>query len=163
MTNRDFFDSEVTRKAYLGKHCYDLLSLSSEQAAVVYENRGLKIPLEVSSTLQYLDRQGPMSVADIAKYLKMPHQLATQRVEKLSKAGLVRKKPDPSDKRRFALHLTKKGREQARILEQCMADIAKVYEKMFHEIGCDLSEMLPAATSALRSVPIADRLAKKSK
>ena len=108
MAEREFFDSRTTRKAYLGKHCFDLLTLSSEQAADVYAQRGLQIPLEVSSTLQYIHRQEALSVADIAKGLKLPHQLATQRVEKLSKAGLVRRKPDPKDKRRFFLQLTER-------------------------------------------------------
>lgn len=163
MADRIFFDSETTRKAYLGKHCFDLLNLSSEQAAEVYLQVGLVIPLEVSSTLQYIHRQGTLSVADIAKALKLPHQLATQRVDKLANAGLVRRKPDPKDKRRFCLQLTKKGREQAELLKQCMEDIAQVYETMFKEIGCDLSKMLPAATAALKSVPIAERLERKSK
>lgn len=160
MANRAFFDCETTKKAYLGKHCFDLMTLSSEQVAEVYAQRGLLIPLEVSSTLQYVHRNEPLSVADLAKALKLPHQLASQRVEKLSKAGFVRRKPDPNDGRRFHLQLTKTGREQAERLEQCMADMARVYEEMFNEIGCDLSEMLPAATAALRSEPIAERLTK---
>ncbi len=163
MADRKFFDSNTTRKAYLGKHCLDLLTLSSDQAAEVYAQRGLAIPLEVSSTLQYLHRQGSLSVADIAKALNLPHQLASQRVEKLAKAKLVRRKADPNDKRRFQLLLTEKGREQAELLEQCMADIARIYEELFQEIGCDLSETLPAATAALQSVPIAERLARESK
>ena len=162
MPDREFFDSEITRKAYLGKHCFDLLSLSSEQAAEVYAQRGLSIPLEVSSTLQFISRNDALSVADIAKALSLPHQLSTQRVEKLANAGLLRRKPDPKDKRRVCLQLTKKGREQADLLDQCMADIARVYERMFEDIGCDLSVMIPAATAALKAVPIAARLSNES-
>ena len=162
MSSREFFDSRTTRTAYLGKHCFDLLTLSSEQASEVYAQRGLLIPLEVSSTLEYIHRRKSLSVADLSKALRLKHQLVTQRVEKLVKAGLVKRKPDPNDNRRYILQLNKKGREQADLLQQCMKDIASIYEQMFEEIGCDLSDKLPAATAALQSKSIAERLAETS-
>ena len=161
MDRKDFFDSEVTRKAYLGKHAFDFMSMAARQATVIYVERGLIFPMEVSSTLQYLNRQGALSVADIARALDLPHQLATQRVEKLIKLSLVVRKPDPRDARRSMLKLTQKGRSQAKLLEKCMKDVAELYQELFDEINCDLSKILPTATNALRQHPLSDRLARK--
>lgn len=80
-----FANTEILRKAYLGKHAQNLLFLSSGQVADVYLDRGITIPVRLSSTLQFISQQSGASLADIARALEIPHQLISQRTEKLLK------------------------------------------------------------------------------
>lgn len=156
----DFFDSETTRKAFLGKQAHDLLQLSSAQVALIYEARGLAIPVKVSSTLQCLDRGGPMTLAALARQLDVTHQLAAQRVSKLIALRLLKRLDDPDDGRRSQLVLTKAGQHQAQLLAACIREIADVYSDLYREIDCDLPAKLAAAIDALKQVSIGQRLAR---
>ncbi|MBL38719.1 MAG: hypothetical protein CMP07_09965 [Xanthomonadales bacterium] len=147
----------LNRDAFLGKAAQDLLYLSSEQVAVIYERRGLGIPVEVSSTLLYLARHKNAVLTDISGALDIPHQLAAQRIAKLQKLDLLVKRPDPDDRRRTHLQLTRTGREQARVLDRCMADMATVYKQLYEEIGCDLAKKLNQAIEALKKRDLAAR------
>lgn len=147
----------LDRSAFLGKAAQDLLHLSSEQVAVIYQRRGLVIPVEVTSTLLILSHQESTVLTDISDALEIPHQLAAQRISKLQRSKLVEKRPDSDDRRRSYLQLTKTGREQARLLERCMADMAVVYRQLFEEIGCDLPSKLRQAIDALKSRDLAAR------
>ncbi|MEO0613757.1 MAG: MarR family transcriptional regulator [Pseudomonadota bacterium] len=157
MTKRDFYHDKSTRSAFLGKSALDLCQLSSEQVQEIYDQRGIDIPVLVSSTLLYLHRFGAMTLADIARALMQPHQLIAQRIDKLTRLKLVRRKADPRDGRRFELHLTKKGREQAARLSDCMDDMAIVYGALYREIECDLPQKLNDACDALAEKPLSVR------
>lgn len=151
------FENGDLHKAYLGKHANELVLVSSQQVAEVYRQRGLMIPVEVSSTLQYLGDQPKPSMADMARDLAVPHQLVAQRVKKLINIGCVKRRPDPNDARRTQLVLTAKGRQQHKLLVQAMADTAVVYQTLYDEIGCDLPAMLCAAIKALKDRPLSQR------
>jgi len=156
-----FVNSETIRKAYLGKHAQNLVIRSSEQVQLVYQQRGITIPVGVSSVLQFLSQNNGSSLTDISKALKLPHQLVAQRTEKLSKLGLIQKHPDPKDKRRSEFQLTERGREQARRLIKCMEDTALVYGDLYDEIGCDLAQALLDAIKALERKPLTVRFMEK--
>ncbi len=156
-----FVNTETIRKAYLGKHAQELLLQSSEQVRVVYEQRGIVIPVVVSSVLHFIYTDPRTSLADISKGLKLPHQLVAQRIEKLDRLGLIEKHPDPADKRRSEFHLTSAGRQQAMRLKQCMEDTALVYSDLYDEIGCDLAQALLDAINALERKPLSARFAEK--
>jgi len=156
-----FVNSETVRKAYLGKHAQDLILKSSDQVLDVYKARGIVIPVVVSSTLQFLNRDSGASLSDIARALELPHQLVAQRTEKLLKLGLVTKQLDPADKRRSEFHLTKTGQNQAHLLKQCMADMALVYADIYDEIDCDLAQALLDAITALERKPLLSRFEDK--
>ena len=147
----------LDRNAFLGKAAQDLLHLSSEQVAVIYARRGLVVPVEVSSTLLYLSRHENAVLTDISTALDIPHQLAAQRVAKLHKLKLLEKRPDPGDRRRAYLQLTRAGREQAQRLDRCMTDMATVYKQLYKEIDCDLPAKLNQAIEALKHRDLAAR------
>lgn len=150
--------SGLDRTAFLGKAAQDLLHLSSEQVAVIYKRRGLVVPVEVSSTLLYLSQHEHVVLTDVSTALDIAHQLAAQRVAKLSKLELLEKRSDPGDRRRAYLQLTRAGLEQARILERCMVDMSVVYGRLFEEIGCDLAGKLNEAIDALKHRDLAARI-----
>lgn len=147
------------RNAYLGKHALDLVRVTSDQVADVYVKRGIAIPVELSSTLHSLSYRDGASLTDIAVTLDLPHQLVAQRVGKLLDRGLIKRRPDPDDKRRTKLCLTRQGVEQAHRLRQCMRDMAEVYGALYDEIGCDLPAVLTAALDAIASRPLVERFA----
>jgi DNA-binding MarR family transcriptional regulator len=71
------------------------------------ENR---FPLMHGAVLGRLDREGPLSTADLAAAERVRQQSMAQTVSELEVQGLVSRSPDPSDKRRTLLDLTDEGR-----------------------------------------------------
>jgi len=157
----DFIADSHVEDAYLGKHALRLTAATSEQMQVVYSQRGIDIPLEVSSVLHYLYKNDGASLANCSKALAIKHQLCAQRVSKLMKLGLVRKQPDPEDARRTQLVLTKDGLSQAELLVSCMEDTAEIYRDLFKEIECDLTEAIGSALAAIQRKTLSDRFAQK--
>jgi len=146
------------RSAYLGKSAQDLVRRTSDQVAELYLDRGLLIPVELSSTLHSLSYRDAATLTEIAKTLDQPHQLVAQRIHKLEALELLQREPDPKDRRRTRLVLTELGRKQAQILRQSMRDMAGVYEALYEEIGCDLPAMIQAALDAIATRSITDRM-----
>jgi DNA-binding MarR family transcriptional regulator len=69
------------------------------------------ISLSQVSVLKRLDRQGPHAIADLARLDKITHQSVTASVDALADRGLVRRVPDPRDRRRKLVTLTSDGRK----------------------------------------------------
>ncbi|HZV74497.1 MAG TPA: MarR family transcriptional regulator [Conexibacter sp.] len=63
------------------------------------------------AVLGRLDREGPASVSDLAAADRMRPQSMAQTVRDLETAGLVSRRPDPGDKRRWFVELMPAGRE----------------------------------------------------
>jgi DNA-binding MarR family transcriptional regulator len=68
-------------------------------------------PLTQGTVLGRLDREGPQSVSDLAAGAHMRPQSMAQNVQELEARGLVRRRPDPDDRRRAFVELTPAGRE----------------------------------------------------
>lgn len=150
-------DQDVLRRAYLGRHAHTLILKSSAQVAEVYADRGITIPVATSSTLQYLFEHPGSSLSDISRSFDWPHQLAAQRADKLIRLNLIEKHRDPHDGRRWIFVLTRRGRDQAERLVQCMEDTATVYAELFDEIGVDLADALIRAVDALERTSLQER------
>lgn len=69
------------------------------------------ISLSQVSVLKRLDRVGPHTVADLARCDKITHQSVTASVDALSRRGLVRRVPDPRDRRRKLVTITVAGQK----------------------------------------------------
>lgn len=67
------------------------------------------ISLSQVSVLKRLDREGPHAVADLARLEKITHQSITVSVDALAERGLVRRIPDPGDRRRKLVTITSDG------------------------------------------------------
>lgn len=63
------------------------------------------------SILKRLDREGPHTVADLARLDKITHQSVAVAVAGLVDRGLVRRLPDPQDRRRKVLVVTDEGKQ----------------------------------------------------
>jgi DNA-binding MarR family transcriptional regulator len=67
-------------------------------------------PLSQGTVLGRLDRQGALSVSELAEAERVRPQSMAQTVADLESAGLVTRRPDPGDGRRALVELTKDGR-----------------------------------------------------
>jgi DNA-binding MarR family transcriptional regulator len=73
------------------------------------------VTLSQVSILKRLDRDGPHTVADLARLDNITHQSVTVSVAALVDRGLIRRIPDPHDLRRKQLIITEEG---ARLLAE---------------------------------------------
>ncbi|WP_406010541.1 MarR family transcriptional regulator [Streptomyces sp. NBC_00637] len=67
------------------------------------------MPPGEAAVLGYLDRNGPLTTADIAQQRGVSHQSVAKAVKELLGQGLVRAEAHPSDGRKLLLHLTPTG------------------------------------------------------
>jgi DNA-binding MarR family transcriptional regulator len=69
-----------------------------------------RFPLSHGMVLGRLDRKGPQSVSDLANAEGVRPQSMAQTVGDLETDGLIERRPDPDDRRRALVELTKAGR-----------------------------------------------------
>jgi DNA-binding MarR family transcriptional regulator len=69
-----------------------------------------RFPLMHGAVLGRLDREGPQSVSDLATGERVRPQSMAQVVSELEADELVRRRPDPDDRRRALVELTEQGR-----------------------------------------------------
>jgi DNA-binding MarR family transcriptional regulator len=69
------------------------------------------ISLSQVSVLKRLDREGPRTIADLARLDKITHQSVTTTVDALAGRGFVRRVPDPGDRRRKLVTITGDGQK----------------------------------------------------
>lgn len=83
-----------------------------------------------SETLALLDREGPLSVAELAGLRNVRHQSMRLVIGQLEEDGLVGKLPNPADGRSQLLSITAKGQEQlSRSREVRISKIASLIEE----------------------------------
>ena len=153
-----YVDSHPRHGAFLADQLRRLADLIVQQGDELLSGAGLSLPSRAVSSVLLIEERGQISAADIAKELKQPHQLVTQRIEMLIKLGLVDRIGDPSDGRRKILELTRRGKKELRLLEACLRDAEQVFLDLYQEIECDLSAVTLGALKVLSSKPILDRI-----
>ncbi len=158
VADKTYLDAHELREAFFGNRLSRLVDLIVEQGEDLFRNRGLSLPSTSASTVLYLSEHGNVSAADVARDLKQPHQLATQRVQALLELGLVKRSKDPNDARRNVLVLTESGKREARKLKECLADAARAYEQLSDEIGIDVSQFVLSLSQALADEPLQARV-----
>ncbi len=88
--------------------------LQSVVAALVRKSRAVSpardVTLSQVSVLKRLEREGPHTVADLARLDKITHQAVAVSVAGLVERGLVRRAPDRRDLRRKLLVVTAAGK-----------------------------------------------------
>ncbi len=74
----------------------------------------------------HLLQQGEVSVSMIAEHLHVSGAFVTIETGKLLKMGLLTKRPDPTDRRRVCLGITKKGRDLLKRLATTQVEVNDV-------------------------------------
>ncbi|MGQ9588701.1 MAG: MarR family winged helix-turn-helix transcriptional regulator [Planctomycetota bacterium] len=131
-----------------GELLKDILLLA-RAARIVLEERvlrsveGLSIGSSKANLLRLLRRGGNQTVNDIARFLGQTKAAASQNVDSLVRAGLVRRETDKRDRRRVAVSLTARG---ARLLQKIEAIQKKALAKAVQ--GMSDAEVRNAAKAA---------------
>ncbi|MDN3651795.1 hypothetical protein QWY77_03320 [Thalassotalea ponticola] len=149
---------ETARRGFTPKLALDFASLIEKQAKPIYERIGLKIPVITSSTVVVLIEHETASLLDIARYLDIPHQLASQRVKTLLKLNVICAYKDPSDKRKTNYQLTEFGIEQGSILMDYLDKADLVFEELNDELGLDLKSLLTLLNKSFEITTLEQRV-----
>jgi DNA-binding MarR family transcriptional regulator len=157
MPTLNFIDSHPLRTAFLANTLDALAAQIVEHGEELLREAGIGFPARASSTVLLLGERTEMSAADIAKALRQPHQLVTQRIELLIDLGIVARIDDPRDARRKMLRLTGKGRRQFVLLNRVLEKAQAAFDDLFREIGCDLSAKAQQAVAALNRSALLSR------
>jgi DNA-binding MarR family transcriptional regulator len=103
------------------------------------------------AVLGRLQRDGPASVSDLATHEHMRPQSMAQIVHELELAGLVSRRPDPTDRRRAFVELTDAGSDLVRVTRARRESwLAEVLERQFDDSERALLD---------RAVALLDRIA----
>ncbi|MET7685002.1 MarR family transcriptional regulator [Streptomyces sp. NPDC005423] len=70
------------------------------------------MPFAEAAVLGHLDRDSPLTTAEVAQLRGVSHQSAAKAIKELLRQGLVRAEAHPSDGRKLLLHLTPAGRHR---------------------------------------------------
>lgn len=85
----------------------------AQRALATYASRGLEAQLGVSvsqlTTLLYVQKHPGCSLTELAELLDMNKSAVTGLVQRMERAGTLRRKPDPQDGRASLLSATPKG------------------------------------------------------
>lgn len=126
-------------------------------ASRVYARLGVTFEQRWMGVLDLLARQGPMSVKDLARDLRISHPSVSQTRSSLLAAGLVAERLDPADRRRRALYLTTEGQALVETLLPVWAALDQVGRALNAEAG-DAVSVLTGLEGALNRRSILDRV-----
>jgi DNA-binding MarR family transcriptional regulator len=76
------------------------------------------------NVLRMIDTTGPQGQAEVARRLMVTAPVVTRLAANLVDAGLVERRPDPSDRRAVVLALTATGRRRARAMRRDLLEAA---------------------------------------
>jgi DNA-binding MarR family transcriptional regulator len=107
-------------------------------------------PVSQLAVLGRLDREGPASISDLASAERMRPQSMAQTVRELEDAGLVSRRPDPGDRRRAFIELTREGVDALQATRAAREDwLTQILDR---ELDADERDLLQRAVALLRRV-----------
>jgi len=105
------------------------LHKASRQITMYLEDQTRELgvsPLE-GHVLTYLRKYAPAPVGELVRVFGVKQSTFTSLLDRLERDGLVRREPNPADRRSFLIHITERGRELTgrlnRLLERLEDDI----------------------------------------
>lgn len=144
--------------AVIGAMLRRLSERIDRDANQVYARLGVTFEQRWMGVLDLLARQGPMSVKDLARDLRISHPSVSQTRSSLLVAGLVAERADPADGRRRALYLTPEGQALVETLQPVWAALDQVGRALNAEAG-DAISRLARLEKAMDRQSILDRVA----
>jgi DNA-binding MarR family transcriptional regulator len=108
--------------------------------------------LERTKLLFLLDRQGPKSAAEIADFFGKAPRTVTEAIDGMERIGLVRRDPDPVDRRVKRISLTEEGRRAVKATEPLRTRIInEVFGVLTEAEGVQLSALIAKLTAAVEA------------
>lgn len=152
----NFLDSQAAF-ALRVKNLHDRLSNQIDDAL---HEKGFSIQGKATGIVQLIYTKGPCSASYIAEQLGFSHQLTTQRLASLYRAGIAISQPDPDDRRRNQVLLTKLGDNEAEKLQLFLPQLNVAYSDLFEELEADLNTLICSASESLARKPLIERFSK---
>lgn len=131
------------------------------QIEALYRSEGVDFQPRWYPVITTLIETGETSVGELAAMIGITHAAVSQVRGELIKAGLIRVKTDPADKRRQLLALSPKGQRHAERLAPLWHAIAAATDALLAEAAPGLLQVLDKLEGALDAVPMADRIQQK--
>ncbi|MBS2534591.1 MarR family transcriptional regulator [Catenulispora sp. NF23] len=105
------------------------------------------MPPGEAAVLGYLDRDGPLTTADVAQQRGVSHQSTAKAVKELLAQNLVHAEAHPSDGRKLLLHLTPAGKD--RLAEERLRRADSLGAAISDALSSDERQTLEAALPLL--------------
>lgn len=147
-----------TENAFLSHFARRFADLLIAQGTEMLRENGLRTPTSAVSTILYLNAAGAATVTTISEASGYTRQMAAQRVAGLEKEGLLVRKSNEEDRRSHLVTLTPAGRKEAAALTDVVVRASAVFDALFDEIDCNLTETILAAERRLHEVPLSVRM-----
>ena len=95
------------------------LVLTAAQSLQTHLNRALKdsgvlVTTAQSGLLFLLKEQDGQSMTELSRVFHLDNSTVTGLIDRMEKAGLVKRRPDPADRRKQLIHITPLGIEESR-------------------------------------------------
>lgn len=107
------------------------LHKASRQISVYLEAQTREVGLSPAEghLLTFLRSYAPTPVGELVRVFGLKQSTLTSMLDRLEKAGLVRRETNPGDRRSFLIHISDPGRELAERLNQCLAALEEEIRK----------------------------------
>jgi DNA-binding MarR family transcriptional regulator len=144
----------------LGSRLKRLSERLNRSVSMIYRDQEVVFEPFWFPTVYLLSREKELSVTEIAAALQMTHPAVIHIVKDLEKQGYIRRRPDETDKRRFILSLSPKGRGVVEKLTPVWDTIRATTTSMLKETSCNLLDNLDEMERALDEIEYYDRYQK---
>lgn len=124
----------------------------------VYRSCGAGIESRWFPVMRFLWERGPATVTEVAGAIGQTHSAVSQLADKLVRAGMLRRRNDPTDGRRSLLALTEKGEVSLAGLGPIWAAIRQGVQESLGQEGENLLQALQACERALDEQPIVEKI-----
>jgi DNA-binding MarR family transcriptional regulator len=123
----------------------DFEDVFTELARVLLPAGGDELSRTAASVLNWLDREGPRRVTDLAAHQAVAQPTMTALIGRLEGRGLVARRPDPDDARATRIAITPAGRDALHTRRQRRADhVAQRLDALTEAERAALAAALPA-------------------
>ncbi len=127
-----------------------------QAADALYQQLDLDCRPRWTSTIQLLEREGPLPVTEVAARLRLTHPAVIGITDEMLTAGFIRESRDQEDARRRLVALTLKARRALPELHRLWAALAEAQRERFTEAGCDIVAVLDAVDDSLARRSLVD-------
>lgn len=152
---------EDVGKVALGSRVRFLAEAITQDAALIYKAYGTNLNPKWFPVFYILSKNKTGTVTTIAADIGHSHVSVIKILREMTRAGLITESPDPTDRRRTNLALSKTGRTIARKIEAQYTDVNAAIEEVAKESTHDLWAALAQWESLLQKKSLLNRVLDK--
>jgi len=119
--------------------------------------RGLEISPSEGHLIAYLRSYAPAPVGEMVRVFGMKQSTLTSMLDRLERAGWVRREVNPADRRSFLVHITDAGIDLAEALNVVLVEMESEIRAQVSDEQMDGFRAVMAAVEAVTRVQLRDR------